>query len=195
MTLWIWSQIELASLQSGEKRNSPWGNMSKYVKLSRRAAGAWGSQRAQEVYLMRSPVLLSPVQPCLTRVKTCCLIHSCQGKGRRRCGETEEVWKDRGGKGRRMQVDDWQWKWKGKTENICFDFLLYGFENLGSLWWKCSDFGTTPGLAKGGEGGIHLLWGATKPKSNHWNHKSCNLKEMKMSTWRTKNKKNCMLRP
>lgn len=94
---------------------------------------------------MRSPVLLSPLQPCLTRAKTCCLIHSCQGKGRRRCGETEEVWKDRGEKGGGGGGGRWMTgseNGKAQKQNICFDFLLYGFENLGSLWWKCSDCGT-----------------------------------------------------
>lgn len=40
---------------------------------------------------------------------------------------------------------NWQGKRKAqKKEKIYFDFLFYGFENLGGLWLKCSDFGTEP---------------------------------------------------
>lgn len=99
-----------------------------------------GGQRVQEVHLLWSPVLLSPLQPCLTRAKTCCLMHSCQGKRRRRCGETEEVWDDggeKGGGGRWMTGSE-----NGKAEKRTFSltFFFYGSENLVSLSWERSHF-------------------------------------------------------
>lgn len=151
--------------------------MSKYVKFPRRAAGARGSQRAQEVHLMRSPVSLSPVQPCLTRAKTCCLIHSCQGKRRRRCGETEEVWKDRGGKGGgggggRWMTGSENGKAKKRTFALTFFFTaLRTWEVCGgtkSHWDSRS--GQRKGRGRGRGRGIHFLWGATKPESNHCNY-------------------------
>lgn len=61
--------------------------------------------------LMRSPVFLSPVQPCPTRTKHAASYIPPRARGEGQCGGKEEVWKDGGEKGRR-QVYNWQGKWK-----------------------------------------------------------------------------------
>lgn len=72
---------------------------------------------------MRSPVLLSPVQPCPTRTKHAASYIPPRARGEGQCGGKEGVWKDGGEKGRR-QVYNWHGKWKAHKKKPCFDFIF-----------------------------------------------------------------------
>lgn len=89
---------------------------------------------------MRSPVLLSPVQPCPTRTKHAASYIPPRAREEGRCGGTEEVWKDGGEKGRR-QVYNWQGQWKAHKKKLCFDFIFLAVRKCEVCGSKAFDFG------------------------------------------------------